>query len=86
VCLVGRRAPLQKISWRLIILCDVVGVVIVDFMIVPGDDPWKQPMRLTEKSIGSIECVTVAVLIEICALDRWDRSHSVAARFVDVIA
>ena len=85
---IGRRAAHEKRLARHAVLGPVGGVVVVDLVIVPGDDPGAGGVRGAQVGVGLVARVAHAVLGKRIGLARVVRAHMVAApgRLVDVIA
>ncbi len=65
VRLVRRRAAGQELlAGDVSFLADVVGAVVVEFVIVPGDDPRTQRMRRLQIGIGFVLGKTRPVVVE----------------------
>ena len=65
-----------------------IGIVVVDFVIVPGDDPGECGMRLLQVGIGLVQRVAHPVIVDGRNLVADMRSHLTFARatLVDVVA
>ena len=73
---------------RIEVFGPVVGVIVVDFVVVPGHEPRRRSVAALQVGIAFVERVTVAVLVERVGLAGIVLAHVIAAprRFVDVIA
>ena len=47
----------------LIILRLIRRIVVLNFMVVPGEDPGKEPVSLAEILVGAVEGVTLAIVL-----------------------
>ena len=93
VGLVGGGAPREELGARVRELGIDARVVVVDLVVVPGDHPREEPVRLLEVRVGLVEGVLEAVALEGEALRRERRgdvgvSHAARADpvLVDVVA
>ena len=90
VRLVGRGATEQEGVARVIVLRDVVRIVVVHLVIVPGDPPRKRRMRGLEIRIGPILRVAVAVVLErrdlVAAVHANPPGFGIARVLIDVVA
>ena len=79
---------MQEDVARVVVLRDVVRVVVVDLVIVPGHDPGERGVRRLQIRIGPVLRVAVAVVLERHDLRPGVIPHLrfVAAVLVDVVA
>src|SRR5258708_814413 len=85
---VGGWAPHEKPLARHAVFGPVVGIVVVDLVIVPGEDPRESEVRALQVGVALVEGITRAVLVERIGLARVVLAHVLASpgRFVDVVA
>ena len=86
---VGGRAAQRGTRLALhAVLGPIVGVVVVDLVVVPGDDPGTGGMRILQVRIAPVQRMARAVVLERIGLRRAVAAHVVAApvRLVDVVA
>ncbi len=88
VSTVGGGAAREKALARHAVLGLVVGVVVVDFVVVPGHDPRAGAVRGLQIGIGLVQRIARAIVIERVRLPARVLAHMVAppGRLVDVIA
>ena len=87
--LVGRGAPGQERVARIVVLADLTGVVVVDLVVVPRDDPRHTGVGRLEEWVAVVQRVALAVLIERLALEvlaGGTRESAAAGGLVDVVA
>jgi len=84
VGLEGGGAAAQERVGRLAVLGRLVGPVVVDLVVVPGDDPREARMGGLEVGVGLVLRVAVAVVLERRDLPARVRPYVAARRVVDV--
>ena len=84
---VGRGAPREEPFGRVERLRAVVGVVVLDLVVIPGDEPRTGEVRRLQIRVGLVERVAAAVIIQRDRLARAMAANGIAAErgFVDVI-
>ena len=88
VGLIRRGATRQEPIARVVLFGRRAGVVVLDFVIVPRDQPWTAGVRGLQLALAAIQRVTYAIVIERNGFRRVVMADALLApaRFVDVIA
>ena len=63
VGLIGGGPSSQKSVVGLIVLRLIRRIVVLNFMVVPGEDPGKEPVSLAEILVGAVEGVALAIVL-----------------------
>ena len=82
VGLVGRRAADEELCYRRRICRDVVGVVVIDLVVVPGHDPGEGGVCRLQVLVSLVQRITIAVLLE---RGRLPGLHDVAGASVEEV-
>ena len=88
--LIGRGAPAQKLLWIVERLRPFVGVIILHFVIVPGDDRWNLRMQALQVRVEPVLRIAIAVgrqrrRFDAVAVAADDRSELLDG-LVDIVA
>ena len=86
--LIGVGSPFEELIPRLRVFRDIAGVVVVHFMVVPGDDPRTVRVHLLQRRIGAVERIAVSVIVEGDNFGAVMRANGLLFRpvFVDIVA